>query len=131
MKVLAPAILFFEALLVALAIPVAVVADGKGPGAAWVLAVVALALLLAAGMARRPRGVTVGWVLQGVVLATGLLVPAMLAVGLIFLAVWIVAVVYGGKADRIAAERSAQRDVPHAGTSAPPSGADGGSSDAR
>jgi len=107
MKVLPPAILFFEALVIALAIPVAVMAAGRGSGAAWTLAVLAALLLLAAGMARRPAGVRVGWVLQAAVIATGLLVPAMLALGLVFLAVWVVAVIYGSKADRFEARHQA------------------------
>jgi hypothetical protein len=61
-----------------------------------------------------------------VVLATGLLVPAMFALGLVFLAVWIVALVYGGKADRIAAQnraavaREASTGTAPAGSEDPP-----------
>lgn len=103
MKVLPPAILLLEALVVALAIPVAVSTSGRGAAAGWVLGLVAVALLVASGLARRPAGVSIGWVLQAAVLASGLLVPAMFALGLIFLAVWITALVYGAKADRVAA----------------------------
>ncbi len=107
MKVLPPAILFFEAVVVALAIPVAVTAAGRGPGAAWLLAVLALLLLLVAGMARRPRGVAVGWVLQFVVIAAGLLVPALLVLGVVFLALWVAALVYGARGDALAARNAA------------------------
>lgn len=118
MKVLPPAILFLEAVVVALSIPVAVTTAGRGAGVAWVLGVLALLLLLTSGIARRPRGVAVGWVLQVAVLATGFLVPAMAVMGLIFLAVWVTALVYGGKADRIAAQRRADA----AGSGAPGDG---------
>ncbi len=114
MKVLAPAVLLLEALLVALAIPVAVTTSGRGAAAGWVLAALALLLVLASGMARRPVGVSIGWALQAAVIATGLLVPAMFALGLVFLAVWITALVYGSKADRVAAQ--------HRATPASPSG---------
>jgi hypothetical protein len=114
-KVLLPAILTFEALVVALAIPVALSVTGRGAAAAWTLATLAVLLLLGAGLVRRPGGVLVGWVLQVLVIATGLLVPAMLGLGLVFLAVWVLAVVYGGKADRIAAARGSR----------PPTHADG------
>jgi len=106
-KVLPPAILFFEAVVIALAIPVAVAAAGRGAGAAWTLAALAVLLFLAAGMARRPSGVRAGWVLQAAVIAAGLIVPAMLALGLVFFAVWVVAVIYGTKADRFAARNKA------------------------
>lgn len=108
MKVLPPAILFFEAVVVALAIPVAVTTAGRGAAAAWWFAALALLLLLAAGMARKPRGVAIGWVLQVAVIASGLLVPAMLVLGLIFLAVWMTALYYGAKGDRIAAANRAR-----------------------
>ena len=117
MKVLAPAVLLLEALLVALAIPVAVTTTGRGAAAGWVLGGLALLLLVASGLARRPVGVTIGWVLQAAVLATGFLVPAMFALGLLFLAVWITALVYGAKADRAAAANRALPPAPAPGSS--------------
>lgn len=106
-KVLAPAILLLEAVIVGLSIPVALVVLGEGPRAAWVLGGLALLLVVASGVARRPQGVAIGWVCQVLVLLSGLLVPAMAVIGLVFLGVWVVAVIYGGKADRIAAARAA------------------------
>jgi hypothetical protein len=106
-KVLPAAVLLLEAIAVALAIPVAVTTSARGATTGWVFGLLAIALVVAAGMARRPSGVAVGWALQVAVIATGLLVPAMLALGLVFLAVWITALVYGGKADRVAAQHRA------------------------
>ena len=108
MKSLLAAVLVFEAVVVGLAIPVAVLADGRGAAAAWALAVLALLLVLGAGVVRRPGGVAVGWVLQVLVCLSGLLVPAMGVLGLIFLGVWVVALVYGAKGDRLAAENKAK-----------------------
>jgi hypothetical protein len=119
MKVLAPAILLLEAIVVGLAIPVAVTVGGGGARAAWVAGVIAVVLVLASGVARRPQGVALGWACQVLVILGGLLVPALAFVGLVFLGVWVVAVVYGGKADRIAASRAA---APEAG-SGPDAGA--------
>jgi hypothetical protein len=107
MKVLPPAVLTLEALAVLLAIPVAVTAAGRGASAGWLLALVALALLVSAGLVRRPGGLALGWAMQAVVIACGLVVPAMFALGLVFLAVWITAVVFGAKADRISARNKA------------------------
>ena len=107
MKVLAPAILLLEAIVVGLAIPVALMVDGGGPRAAWVLGVLAVVLVVASGAARRPHGAAIGWACQVLVLLAGILVPALAFVGLLFLGVWVVAVIYGGKADRLAAARAA------------------------
>jgi hypothetical protein len=107
MKVLAPAILLLEAIVVGLAIPVALMVGGGGARAAWVLGVIAVVLVVASGVARRPQGVAIGWVCQVLVILAGILVPALAFVGLVFLGVWVVAVIYGGKADRIAAARAA------------------------
>jgi hypothetical protein len=54
--------------------------------------------------------------MQVLVLLSALVEPAMAVVGLVFLAVWVVAVIYGGKADRIAAARAkAPADERHLG----------------
>lgn len=116
MKVLGPSILLLEAILVALAIPVALT-QGRGATTAWLLAGLALMLVLATGAVRRPGGVRIGWVMQVLVLLSAFVEPAMAIVGMVFLAVWVVAVIYGGKADRIAAARAAVKDD-SAGTSA-------------
>jgi hypothetical protein len=126
MKVLPPAMLFFEAVVVALAIPVAVTAAGRGAGAVWWFAVLALLLLLTSGIARTPRGVRVGWILQVAVLASGLLVPAMFVLGAIFVALWVAALHYGAKGDRIAAlnraRAAAERSAADQDATAPDAG---------
>jgi hypothetical protein len=116
-KVLAPAILLLEAIVVGLAIPVAVVVGGGGARAVWALGALTVVLVVAAGLARRPQGVAIGWVCQVLVLLAGFVVPALAFVGLVFLGVWVVAVIYGGRADRLAASRASA-----ATTGAPPPG---------
>ena len=63
---------------------------------------IAVLCLLTAGMLGRPWGYAVGSALQVVILATGFLVPAMFVVGGLFTALWITALVQGG---RLEAER--------------------------
>jgi hypothetical protein len=109
MKVLGPSILLLEAILVALAIPVALT-QGRGATTGWLLAGLAVLLVLATGAVRRPGGVRIGWAMQVLVLLSAFVEPAMAIVGMVFLAVWVVAVIYGGKADRIAAARAAVKD---------------------
>jgi hypothetical protein len=107
MKTLGPALLLLEAIVVALAVPVALAIDDRGATAAIVLGVLAILLALGSGAVRRPRGVAVGWVLQGLVVLTGFVVPAMALLGLVFLGVWVVGVIYGAKGDALAARNAA------------------------
>ncbi len=66
-----------------------------------------LSLVLAAGVLRRPGGYVVGSILQVPLMATAFVVPMMLVVGLIFVALWVVALRLGGRIDRERAERIA------------------------
>jgi hypothetical protein len=51
--------------------------------------------ILDAGLLRRPWGITLGWALQLATLACAFIVPAMLVVGLLFGALWLMALVQG------------------------------------
>ena len=73
----------------------------------WVGLGLALLALLASGLMRRPWGVTLGWVVQALTWAGAVLVPAMIGVGLVFTALWVLLLVQGGKLDRLVAEREA------------------------
>lgn len=55
----------------------------------------ALACILATGLLRSPLGIQVGWGVQVLVLATGVVLPAMIAMGLLFGALWIFALHIG------------------------------------
>src|SRR5665647_1031626 len=55
--------------------------------------------ILDAGLLRRPWGITLGWFLQLATLACAFIVPAMLAVGLLFGALWLLALVQGRAMD--------------------------------
>jgi len=121
MKVLAPAILFMEAVLVALAIPVALT-QGRGASTAWLLAGLAVLLVVASGASRRPGGVRIGWGMQVLVLLSSIVEPAMAIIGMVFLGVWVTAVIFGGKADRIAAARAGVTQPSSDSTTAHPAG---------
>jgi len=66
-------------------------AQGDDRSHAWLWTGVGLAALcwLAAGMMRRPWGVTLGWFIQVLTFASAVVVPAMLGVGLIFVVLWV------------------------------------------
>jgi len=107
--VLGSTVLAREAIVVLLAIPVAlVVVRPERPGlVAGALALLALLCVLAIGAVTRPQGPAVGWVLQGLVIASGLIVPAMFALGAIFALLWFAAVRLGTRADAARAAAAA------------------------
>jgi len=102
-RILCSAVLTFEAVLMLLAIPVMATipvltttfAVGWGAGLAG-------AFLVAVGLLGRSWGYLVGHALQAAFIALGLFAagPAVLAVGLLFAALWIAAYVIGLKIDR-------------------------------
>jgi len=59
----------------------------------------AVLCILDAGLLRRPWGITLGWFLQLATLACAFIVPAMLAVGVLFGALWLMALVQGRAMD--------------------------------
>lgn len=77
----------------------------------WVGSGIAVLCILAAGMMRRPYGVTVGWLLQVATFLSAFVVPAMIVVGLIFLALWVGCLVYGRKVDEVDARRTAAAEA--------------------
>lgn len=114
MKVLCSSVLAFEAIVVFLASLVASnngavtsqgTAIGLGAGLAALL-LVSIGLVRRACEPPRPYGLWWGSVLQVVVVAIGLWVPAMFIVGGIFTLLWVMAVRNGGRVD--AARRAAQ-----------------------
>lgn len=59
------------------------------------------AILLVAGrLVRWPVGVWIGWLLQAVLVAVGILVPLMYFIGTLFLGIWIYCFVTGFRLDR-------------------------------
>lgn len=61
--------------------------------------------VVAAGLMRRPIGFTLGWAVQALSIALGVVINAMFALGLIFLALYGGAYVLGARIDRERAER--------------------------
>jgi hypothetical protein len=92
-------VLIFEVVVIGLAIPVAITIGHARPAQAGVVGgVLAVAALVIAGLVGRPgQGWTLvgGTVLQVAVIATGIVVPAMYALGAIFGALWLTAIWLG------------------------------------
>jgi hypothetical protein len=78
--------------------------EGSGSGTAYLVVGVGLGVLciVAAGLMRRPWGVTLGWVVQALTLLSALVVPMMLIVAL-----WVTCLVKGTQVDAVVARREA------------------------
>lgn len=70
--------------------------------------VLALLCVVAAGTLRRPWGVTLGWIVEIATLLAGFVLPMMFVVGVMFLALWITALVQGRKMDALTAHHQEQ-----------------------
>jgi hypothetical protein len=81
-----------------------------GGGAALIVA-----LLLTGRLLMYPWGVWIGWALQAVLLATGVLIPLMYFIAACFLAIWIYCFVKGRSIDRQKAAFAAQNPTPNTG----------------
>jgi hypothetical protein len=92
-------VLIFEVVVIGLAIPVAITISHASPAAAGVTGgVLAAAALVIAGLVGRPGqgwALIAGSVLQLAVIATGVVVPAMYGLGVIFGGLWLTAIWLG------------------------------------
>lgn len=70
----------------------------------WVGIVLAVLCIVAAGTLRRPWGVTLGWAIQLATIASAVIVPMMLIVGIVFLALWTTGLVQGRRMDQLTAK---------------------------
>jgi hypothetical protein len=110
-KVLCSAVLGIEAIVVLLATSLAT-SNGSvsNTSLAWAVGLgLMVVLFLAIGTLRRPWGLTVGWILQAVVLATSLVVGwTMLIVGGIFVVLWWLAIHNGSRVDALRAQAGSE-----------------------
>jgi hypothetical protein len=117
-------VLCFEWVMLALAIPVAVNVAGVSAATAWVVFGAASALTLAAiALMGRPAGRWLGWGVQALALAAGVVVPLLAIAGALFAALYFAALRLGATVDRVKGERSRQAGAtaaPGPGTMAEP-----------
>jgi hypothetical protein len=104
MRRLLATVLACEAIVIALAIPVAVaVLDVDGAVAGLVCGGLAVLCVVLAGLLRFPWAVPAGGVLQVVIIATGFMVPSMFFLGALFGALWVTGIWLGRKAENVGA----------------------------
>ncbi len=108
MRVLCSSVLLVEAIVVLLATSLATSAGSvSNPTLAWTAGLLLMLLLaLAPATLRRRWGLTLGWILQGLVLASAIVVGwTMLVVGGIFVVLWWLAIHNGSRVDAMCAAR--------------------------
>ncbi|WP_051706961.1 DUF4233 domain-containing protein [Nocardioides aequoreus] len=102
---LCAAILTFEAVSFGLVTPVLIAVAEVAVAPALLIGLgLALGCLLVAGLLRHRWAYAVGWALQVAAIAVGLLVPAMVLLGGVFLALWATAYLMGERIERERAE---------------------------
>jgi hypothetical protein len=101
---IAASVLVFEGMVVFFATLVALdLSDVDDATLWWTGGTLAVACVLAAGLLGRPWGYLAGSALQVLVVAAGFLVPAMFVLGLVFAALWFLALHLGRKVARVQA----------------------------
>lgn len=110
MKVLGSSVLAMEAIVILLATSLAASGSDRA-GLIWAIGAVLIVLLVAATRTLgKPRGAVIGWVMQALVLATAVVVPAMLIVGGIFAVLWFFAVRNGRRVDALRTDTTPEVD---------------------
>lgn len=109
MNVLCRSVLSIEVIVILLATSLAT-SDGsvENTRLGWTVGIALMVLLiLGAGMVGRRGGITLGWILQLLVLASAIVVGwSMVVVGVIFVALWWTAIYLGSRVDRVKAQRA-------------------------
>ncbi|MDT0399595.1 MULTISPECIES: DUF4233 domain-containing protein [Streptomyces] len=84
-------------------------------GTVWTVCGIAMFLCVAlCGVITRPGGVAFGWALQIALIASGVFVPAMYFMGVVFALLWWASVHFGRKVDEAKARFAAQAGRPDA-----------------
>ncbi|HEY2261724.1 MAG TPA: DUF4233 domain-containing protein [Streptosporangiaceae bacterium] len=123
-------VLIFEAIVIGLAIPVAIVLEHANHGVAGGIGgALAVCAILIGGVVGRPRmgwALLAGTVLQVLVIAFGVVVPAMYALGGIFAALWITGIWLARRHQPAPADPPVPSDAPTASASTASSAASAG-----
>jgi hypothetical protein len=85
------------------------IGDGRDGGRLlWLGIGLSVLALVGSGLMRSPVGITVGWLVQVLTWVSGLVVPAMFGVAVVFTALWLLLLVQGLKADELVARHEAE-----------------------
>ena len=109
MRVMAAAVLSMESILMGFALLIA--KDSASSTQLWLGALLAIALLLCAGMLKRKYGYFLGSFLQICIVSYGLVVTSMYYLGALFMLLWVFAIVLGRRGEAIKARLIAQQQA--------------------
>ncbi|MGW7382598.1 DUF4233 domain-containing protein [Streptomyces sp. NPDC054794] len=117
MRTLCSSTLIGEFFVIGFAALVAMKDPDLSTSTVWLVSGIAMFLCVAlCGVITRPGGIALGWALQIALIASGVFVPTMYFMGLVFAALWWASVHFGRKVDeakaRFAAQAAAQGDSP-------------------
>lgn len=94
-------ILVLEAIILGLTTPVLITLSEIGTAPAVVIGIgLALACIVVSGMLRRPWAYGAGWVIQGLAIGLGFVIPTMFFIGALFALLWGTADLLGRKIER-------------------------------
>ncbi|MEU7425045.1 MULTISPECIES: DUF4233 domain-containing protein [unclassified Streptomyces] len=111
MRTLCASTLIGELFVIGFAGLVAMKDPGLSTSTVWLVSGIAMLLcVLLCGMVTRPGGVALGWALQLALVASGVFVPTMYFMGVIFAALWWASVHFGRKVDEAKARFAAQAE---------------------
>ena len=112
MRVLGNAVLAFQIIVLALAIPVAVVVAGVPVEVAgWTAGILIVLAIAAMRVITQPAGFVLGTAVQVGTLVAGLVVPTLLLLAIIFAVLWGFAIVLGRRVDRAKAAAAEADDA--------------------
>lgn len=118
MRQLCSMTLISEAVVICFAALVAMRLTDFSAGSVWAVAGPgAVVCVLLCGALRHPWAITVGWVLQGCLVASGVLLPVMYVLGVVFAVIWFAAVAVGRKVE---AAKAAHAEAAAGGEGAAP-----------
>ena len=106
MRILGASVLVMESMTLGFAILLAM----KEHSSAGIIygSIISLLLFLTAGLLKRPLGFYIGSVLQIFMIAFGFLVPSFFFIGVIFIGLWVAAIIVGRKGEAARAALLAQ-----------------------
>ena len=106
MRILGASVLVMESMTLGFAILLAM----KEHSSAGIIygSIISLLLFLTAGLLKRPSGFYIGSVLQIFMIAFGFLVPSFFFIGVVFIGLWVAAIIVGRKGEAARAALLAQ-----------------------
>lgn len=108
MRSMCASVLVFEAIVLGLSTPVMIMVADVDTTAAWSVGIgLTLAALLVAGLLRYRWAYALGSLVQLAAIGLGFVVPVMFALGLVFAAFWVLALVLGRRIEVLQRERGA------------------------